>query len=306
MITKEQVKKMVERLEALKKLTLEKYLDEIDDLNSDILLYDVMFQHLVKHDFDGDYEFSCLEGLEKREKDEIKELTDKYQGLCFYDGKVDYWSDSTEITMGRKNYKEVTDKKDFNDYELTAGRLLDNYEFLITLAKEGGEEVLEKLTSLEDKEGFNESSVIEYLRNTYPNDNLLVRILCEMSSSNSLFKVFTDGQKEAMLRYPEGVLYSYGKEKIVVSSPLPLAVKICNYLGDNITLENTKDGISSCALEVTEKLREINNEDFLEIISEMSDNYTEDPKNNFMYLGSYSNLPIEEEGYKEEKTGKSY
>lgn len=261
MITTEKVKKTNERLEALKKLTLEKYLDEIDDLNSDMLLDDVMFHHLVNNDFADDYQFPCLEGISKDEKKKAMELVDDYKHLCFYEGSEDYWFDSIETI---KN----------SDYDLIAGKLLDNYEFLISLALEGDKELFENLDKLKDVDGYRETSVIEYLRNTFSNDELLCKILLNMSSKNSLFKVFTDGEKASLLKYPEGTLYLYDSDSIKIVSPLYLACEICNNLDYDYNLND--EDIEEVALDVTKKLRDVDDEDFKEVVSSMSDNYLDD------------------------------
>ncbi len=273
MITTEKVKKATERLETLKKLTLEKYLDEIDDLNSDILIYDVMFHHLVKSDFDEEYEFSALKNADNNEKKEVKSFLPKYMHLCFYDGSVDYWSDSTEI-------------KQNSDYDLVAAKVLDNYDFLITLALDGGEEALEELDKLKDKEYYVDSSVVEYLRNTFFNDDVLIKTILNMTAKNNLFKVFTDEQKEVLFRYPEGVLYFYDNESVKLVNPLFLAKELCSR--NDVILDGNMEKV---ALNVTEQLRQISKEEFDSLVFDLSDDYLSNMANT-MYRGSFSDLPV--------------
>ena len=281
MITTEKIEKKVSRLEALKRLTLEKYLDEIEDLNSDILLYDVMFHHLVEGDFFEDYEFSSLEGTSKDEKKEIIEKVKKYSDLCFYDGQVDYWSDSIETV---KNM----------DYEFISSELLDNYEFLIGLCKDSDEEVLEKLEKLKEEDGFNESSVIEYLRNNFKNDEVLAKTILNMSSRNSLFKVFSDKEKAILLKYPEGVLYFYDNDSIKMTSALYLALEICNRMGEDVSIRDRED-VERAILDVTEKLRDADVVDFEEVVTDMSDDYL-DNLDTFSRNGTDSMIVLSDDG----------
>ncbi len=278
MVTNETVKKNSERLETLRKLTLEKYLDEIEDLNNEMLLYDIMFHHLVVGDFSSDYEFPILSGSSKEEKKEILELMKKYGGLCFYNESADNWIDSIEAL------RTV-------DYELISARILDNYEFLMFVAKFGDEIALEELAKLKTIEGYNDSSVIEFLRNTFCNDEVLFKILLNMSSKNSLFKVFTDEQKGTLLKYPEGVLYFYDNNSIKMVSPLFLAMEICNRQGDNVSIQDRED-IERVCLDVTSKLREISRDDFSEVIMDLSDNYVTKNIPDLLYKGSLSSLPV--------------
>ena len=278
MISNEKVKKNSKRLETLKKLTLEKYLDEIDDLNSEILLYDVMFHHLVKGDFADDYEFSALGGVKKEEKKEVMNLVKKYDDLCFYNGSVDFWSDSTETA-------------NISDYDFISYNLLDNYEFLMNLAKDGGEDVLDDLEKLKSVEGFNDSSVIEYLRNTFNNDEILFKTVLNMSSKQSLFKVFTDEQKALLLKYPEGVLYFYDKDAIRLVSPLFLAVEACNRMGQEVSIQDRED-IERAALDVTQKLRDADIVEFGEVISDMSDDYIDNIEDHMALNGRLKSLPV--------------
>ena len=278
MVTNEEVKRNNERLESLRKLTLEKYLDEVEDLNNDMLLYDVMFHHLTNGDFASDYEFSVLKGSSKEEKKDIMKLMNNYGNLCFYAGSADNWSDSIETIRNA-------------DYELISARLLDNYEFLMSLAKYGDEEALEELSKLKNVEGCDESSVVEFLRNTFCNDEVLFKTVLNMSSKNSLFKVFTDEQKATLLKYPEGALYFYDNSSIKTISPLFLAMEICNRMGEKVSIQDRED-IERVCLDVTSKLREISNDDFDAIVMDMSDDYVTENVSDLLYRGSSSSLPV--------------
>ncbi len=278
MVTKEEVKKNNERLEALRKLTLEKYLDEIEDLNNEMLLYDVMFHHLANGDFASDYEFPILKESNKEEKKEVMELMSKYGNLCFYNESADNWSDSVETIRNA-------------DYELISAKILDNYEFLMYVAKYGDEIALEELAKLKDLDGYDESSVVEFLRNTFCNDEVLFKLILNMSSKNSLFKVFTDEQKGTLLKYPEGVLYFYDTNAIKIVSPLFLAMEICNREKDNVSIKDRED-VERVCLDVTSKLREISRDDFSEIVMNLSDDYVTENVSDLLYKGSSSSLPV--------------
>ena len=67
---------------------------------------------------------------------------------------------------------------------------------------------LKSMMKFKDLEGYKESSVIEYLRNKFGNDELLQRVIWKMFSREDLYNLFTDKQKALLLSRPEGVVYT--------------------------------------------------------------------------------------------------
>lgn len=212
-ITEKNIKESTKRLEDLKQATLVNYLENID-LSDDRALYDEMMYHFVEGDLDDEFYSSIYDGLEIDDKKSLQDLTRKYISLCFYDGDVNNWVDSVENVP--------------LDYELIAMKLFDNYNFLLRIARDGGEDALKELKRFQKCEGYHENAAIDYLRNTFLSDTILRKIILEMTKKDSLYKVFTVEQRASLCRFPEGTLYSFDfdNEKVKVSSPLSLALEI--------------------------------------------------------------------------------
>lgn len=229
------IKKSVLRLQKLKDSTLMKYLAEID-LDSEIDLYDTMITHFCKGDLDDEFLISStvLDGVSLEEKRMIMALARKYQGLCFLDENPDNWLDSVENIL-------------IYDYDFVAFRIFENYELLLRLTKSGNSAVLEQLDKFKKYDGFDNSSVIEYLKNNFLNDKVLEDVIINMSS-NKDFDVFDDQQKAVLLSYPKNVLYTDFENEYVLTEPLVLANKICTSIvgedlsaleGDNFNIFET-------------------------------------------------------------------
>lgn len=250
------MEKYEERLESFTKATLQNYLEEID-ANSDFSIYDTMFKNFKE--LCEDYPFQALEGLSKEDKEKIRKLGLKYASLCYYDGKKENWSDSVESGME-------------NDYQFVAARILDNFEYVLELARVGGKDVLEEVAALKDEDGFNDSCPIEYLRNTFYNDDILTKTLCKMASKEELYNLFTEKQKADLLTFPEGTVYGFMDEEVVLADPLSLAVEICHNLGNEVTYKNNTE-MEKAALKVAELLHEEDEYDFNDTVLNMADVY---------------------------------
>lgn len=202
-----------ERLLNLEKLAIERYTDEID-YSSEIDLYDVIIKHLISGDFNEEY---ISEYLNKNNRELIMNLVNQYSGLCFYDQDCENWIDSIELP-------------DIGDYRAILSVILENYDFLIRIAANGGKDVLDELSSYVNFAGYNESSIIEYLRVSFNrNDDVIVRILFDMVN-NDKYDVFTSEQKACLLAHPLGVLYKYNGTKFDYLEPEDIATNIGNYM----------------------------------------------------------------------------
>ena len=151
----------------------------------------------MKNVFEGDdnsiFLSQSLEGVDDEKRDEIFRIAREYQGLCFYKGKFIYWADSIDGVY-------------LNDLDLVCGRILDNFDYMLGLIKMGGEEVLKMISPFQSSFMGKEGSVIEYLRNTFRDDEILNNILLEMSREDGVFKDLDTQQKRLLCTYPDGVL----------------------------------------------------------------------------------------------------
>ena len=256
-VTNESVKESTKRLEEMKKTTLLKFLDEID-FDDEISLYDVMIEHFTNGELDDSFYSPVFKGLADTDKKKLTSLAHEYLPLCFYQGNYEYWLDSVEGLS-------------INDFDLIALKILDNYSFLLGIAKDGGKEALEQMRKFQDCDGYSDCSVVEYLRNTFASDEILRAVILEMSKEDSQYNVFTDEQKASLCSFPEGTLYFFdGNSGIKFSSPIFLALEI----NQRITGENLDSKEKSADIlfkELADALRK--EPSFNEVVTDMSFDY---------------------------------
>ena len=120
-------------------------------------------------------------------------LARKYNSLCLYDGNFDYWQYSVDgVTSGPS---------------MIVALILSNYNYLIKLAKDGGEDVLRFLNKFQGSGIFDDDAVITRLRNSSYDDSVLEDVLINMSKEDGIYKDFTDSQKLVLCNHPNGILY---------------------------------------------------------------------------------------------------
>jgi hypothetical protein len=213
---KENIDFSLKRLEKIKQATILKFLETVD-LDSIMGFYDSMVDHVFKGDLDQDFLSKTLMGLDDEEKGEIFQLARRYKGLCFLMGDPSYWSDSIEgVTL--------------SDVDLVCMKLFDNYDFLLGLARDGGERALKELNSFE-KASFS-GSVIDSLRTIFEDDDTLRDIITEMSKEDGQYQGLTSKQKEILCTYPQGVLFDRKYDKIKILPKKEIIKRIQNiYFG---------------------------------------------------------------------------
>lgn len=212
------VKEAVKRLEDMKQITILRYLSNIN-LERDKDLYDEMISHFAAGELEEYFSSPALESLTESEAREVRSLAANYLSLCFYEGDKEYWADSIDDVPS-------------NDFELIVLKLFDNYDFLLEIARDGNEEVLQQMQSFQNCVGYGGGSVIELMRNSFNNDSLLKQILIAMSREDSLYSIFTNDQKAELCRFPAGTLYTYDNGEVVVNDPVDLAVELVNVFDD--------------------------------------------------------------------------
>ena len=195
---------LMKRLKKLEQSTIINYYHEVNlskDGSNDnsIELYEVMFQHLLNGDFDDIFPSKYLIGMDLEEKNEIFRLALKYSFLCFYHGDPSYWIDSI-------------DGVSLSDIDLVSIKLLDNFDYLLSLSKVGGENLLEQLAQIQKCENYSNSSLIDQLRNRFLDDDILRNVLLELPKKDSVFSGLTFSKKGILLNYPLGTLYYEDEE----------------------------------------------------------------------------------------------
>lgn len=257
MTSDDKIKRRIERVIKLLNETILRYTDIID-YDDELSQYDIMMRHFVNGDLDDVFLTDVTDDMNSLEKKELFKLVRQYYGLCFKNGSVDNWLESMEGMP-------------IVDYVIVAEQILDSYDLLLGLAKNGGKDVLEQLSALSKSSEFGDAALIQYLRNTFITDELLSTILIDMSSEDSLYNMFTNEQKAILLNYPEGTLYSYDRDSLNITYPLLLAVRMYNDLEGGVIDSIDDDN----AMELVGNLKKYfsGEVDFLDEVILLSDRY---------------------------------
>lgn len=205
----------IKRLEDIKDAMV---LNNLSEANLDNLLE--LYDSMLYKTFSGEFDDVFLSNyLDESNKEEVLSLAKKYNSLCFYRGEFDNWVDSIEgVTL--------------SDLDLTAINLLDNYDYIIRLAKNGGEDVLRFLNKFNGTPLFERGAVIALLRSSFYNDDVLENILIKLSKEDSEYKDFSDKQKIVLCSYPEGVLYKVNDGNVDFISGIELKNQVIKaYIG---------------------------------------------------------------------------
>ena len=220
MSTNERIFESNKRFEDLKNATLLKYLDVVDLDEESMDLCDKIIYYFCKGELDNEFYSSLLLGLSEEERKNTLKLVHEYLDLCFYAGNNEYWIDSVEGIP-------------LKDAQFICLKILDNINFLVRIALSGGRNSLEFLRIFSDKENYSDSSVIEYLRNSFRYDDVLENIILEMSKENSSYSVFDEEQKAVLCGSPQGVLFFEEDQEVKYSNPSLLATRINNILDND-------------------------------------------------------------------------
>ena len=81
-----------------------------------------------------------------------------------------------------------------------------------------------------------ESSVVDYMRNTFANDKALMEVLDVTSKNKGIYEDLSPLRKKLLYSYPQGVLYkeySSDDENFVLVSDNELLNQIAEYSSDN-------------------------------------------------------------------------
>ncbi len=240
---REEITDRVKRITKLEEETILRYSEEID-YDDNLSMYDVMIKHFALGDLDDVFLTDVTKNMSKDEAKKLFDLVRQYVSLCFAKGDVDYWVCSLE------NASAV-------DYQFIATSIFDNYDYLLELAKDGGEAVLKQLVALRENKDLQDAAVIQYLRDYFIDDRALKVVLMDMTEENSPYDIFSNEQKAILFTYPEGTLYSFGEvdsSKVVkITSPYVLGSRLFNDFHQYISSDLIGD-ISSQNVDEVSKL----------------------------------------------------
>lgn len=203
-------------LEQIKQATIINYSEKIN-FNNDLEFYDTLIEHLLSGDFDSYFSSD----LEEEDKEKVLSNAHKYASLLFYNGDSGYWTDSIDGVY-------------LNDLDFVCMKILDNYNFLIDLAKSGGEEALKQLVPFQESNMARESAVIDYLRNTFKNDDLLENVIIEMAKKDGDYSKFNDLEKAILCTYPNDIVFQ--DDKLIPVGEIEKLIHEKNYLDVDISM----------------------------------------------------------------------
>ena len=257
MTEKEKRRLAVRRLSDLKDQAIVMSLETMD-CEDKLALYDSIFNLFAHGELDNQLESYVFDGMSEDDRVRLIKLVGDHRGLVFYKGLGEYWLDSLE------GYA-------VSDNEIITYSIFDNYDYLLDLGRRGGNRVLQQLEMFQNT-GYINSSVVEYLRRSNLDDEVLTSILLEMSREDSLYNIFTDEQKCVLLGNPYGNLYTTSEDGVVVRSPIDIAVDLYKETyGKDITIDEEN------GLDVVRGLREfLLTADIDQSVSEKSDDYVLD------------------------------
>lgn len=229
MVEIEDVTRKVHSLEKLKDTVIINYLSDVN-LDNEIDIYDKLVKHFFNGDLDNYYDNSLFDNVSYDSKIDILNNVRKYSYLCFYNKDVNNWIDSV-------------DGISIEDYNLITYQLLDNFDFLLRLYLYGGEDSLKLLDDYSNSMFSNtDLSAVEDVKRNFVTDEVLFSTFKELRSSNSYFDVFTKNEKNALIRYAEGIIYFYDSDKIVINNPLALSLELYYRLnGESFDVSNKSD-----------------------------------------------------------------
>lgn len=182
----------LKRLEKLEQDTIIQYFESIPFSNHKqdnlVCLHDFMIVHLLRGNLNDSFLSDNFVDLEEDEKRNLLELVQNYSYLIFYQGNSSCWMDSLEgVTL--------------EDMDLVCLRIIDNYDFLLKIARKGGESVLKQLSQFQKSVMSKDGSVLEYLRNTFCDDKSLIKFLIGISKTDGLYAGLSDDEKIEMCIY---------------------------------------------------------------------------------------------------------
>lgn len=203
---------------------------ELDyDGDRNFIITDALFQHLVNGDLNDFFESPLLDEMDDIEKNKVLNTINKYSNVLFYNNNSSYWFDSVDMAL--------------IDYDVIALKLLDYYDFLISIYLKGGEQALRELKKYVDFDAMNETSIVDFLMRTFKSREALEKVIIDMSREDGPYKGFSTDQRACLLKYPEGTLYYNDDNNITYVNPTDLIKKISKKEGDfeNIISEISYD-----------------------------------------------------------------
>ncbi len=220
----------------------------------DTLITKVCDSRIKDNSIDDLFLTDKLDGMNEFERKEVFTLARKYSSLCFFQGDIANWIDSP---MGFPASKSEDICKD----------ILDDYDYLIEITRDGKEDSLRFLLELQNSDISNEGPVISVLRSKYKASEFLKNIIVEMSNVDGKYKDFSLEQKVILFTNAEGVLYKQdGSNDVEIIDPLDIESEIVKYCIGEIDNSLIQKDI----------MKSIDNETFRKAVEEINNSYLEE------------------------------
>jgi len=221
------------------------------NLDDGYALYEAVLQKVFNGEVDDLFISENLGDVEEFEKNEIMKLARKYSSLCFYQGDFDNWIDSPDGVTAL-------------DPDTIIKKILNDYDYLIKLTKDGKEDVLRFLLKFQNTDISKKGSIISVLRNMF-RDDILEKIMIEMSKIDGDYKDFSDDKKLILCDYAEGVLYKENDKNIDIVDSNILENEIVKYFIGSIEINQDNKDI----------IKKMDNETFTTIVKDINSEYLE-------------------------------
>lgn len=215
MIIKDNIRDYNRKMDKLIQYVILNYSQDID-FNNEIELYDRLMYLLVNGSLNKELESEYFDKLDIDEEKKVFSLVKQYSVLCFKNKVFYNWKKSCQAVLS-------------TDYRYICIKIIDNYDFLINLTINGGEKALRLLDNFSIYDIYRDSSIIEILRNNYESDDILMKIIMDMSSDNSKYNIFSIEQKALLCYFGPEVLYSKKGNSVTFKAPSLVALNIYRY-----------------------------------------------------------------------------
>lgn len=205
------------RLDNLKQATLLNNLANID-FDNEFDLYNQIIISFQKGELDDVYSSPFLNSLSEKERQELLKKCRKYFSLCFVDGDIDNWLESTDSYYGA-------------DFDLFLMEVFSDFDILLEVLKYGGEDCLKQLVRFQNMDLFPDESAMSFFRSKFLDLDTLKQVLIELGQKDNCFGKLSDEQKAVLCTYPQGNLFTIdedGSSRMI--SPISLGIRVTEKL----------------------------------------------------------------------------
>lgn len=187
------------------------------DLNDDKALYDRIVYLLINGSLNYELNSEHVNNLDYNTKKDVFNTVKRFSSLCLKEKNIYKWTNSCQGVIP-------------SDYRYCCIRIIDNYDLLINMVINCGERSLKLIDNFSIYNKYKEYSVLEVLRNRFDFDDIMMKIIKDMSDLNSKFNTFSIEQKALLCYYASDILYTCNDNIVRFKSPNSIALDIYRYV----------------------------------------------------------------------------